>query len=128
MPWAAGKSVRLAMLLSVLIVQGYTAPAIGQAAFPARLDSYFTKVLKLTGEERSTLLAGRPLAKSLDADPSKEVALFGAIWISAPSARYVAAIRDIENFEKGPGFLATKKISEPARAEDFAQLRLPDED
>ncbi|HTL03609.1 MAG TPA: hypothetical protein VL243_15345, partial [Vicinamibacterales bacterium] len=92
--------------LTVLFVQAYPAHSTGQGVFPARLDSYFTKILKLTGAERSALLAGKPLAKNLDADPAKEVALFGAIWISAPAARYVTAVKDIENFEKGPGFLA----------------------
>jgi hypothetical protein len=69
-----------------------------------------------------------PWTRNIDADPSKEVALFGAIWIGAPVAKYVAALQDIENFEKGAGFRATKKISEPARVEDFAALTLPDDD
>jgi hypothetical protein len=107
---------------------GLAAPAIGQGAFPARLDTFFAKVLKLSAEERTTLLAGRPLVKNLDADPSKEVAVFGAIWIAAPAAKYVTALKDIENFEKGAGFRATKKVSEPARLEDFAPLVLPDDD
>ena len=104
------------------------APAIGQAAFPPRLEAYFTNVLKLTAEERKVLLAGSPLARNLEADPAKEVALFGAIWIGAPVAKYVAALQDIENFEKGAGFRATKKVSDPARIEDFAELVLPVDD
>jgi hypothetical protein len=103
-------------------------PAVGQSAFPARLNAYFTKVLKLSAQERKVLLAGAPLARNLEADPAKEVAVFGAIWIAAPIATYVAALQDIENFEKGASFRATKKVSEPARIEDFAQLVLPDDD
>jgi len=128
MHWPALKPLPLVLSFTVLFVQIHSVTAPAQGTFPARLDSYFTKILKLTGAERSALLAGKPLAKNLDADPAKEVALFGAIWISAPTARYVTAVKDIENFEKGPGFLATKKISEPARLEDFTQLRLPDDD
>ena len=45
-----------------------------------------------------------------------------------PRARYVAALNDIEHFESGGGFRATKKVSEPARIEDFAALVLPDDD
>ena len=107
---------------------GSSIPVVGQSAFPPRLDDYFTKVLKLSAQERKVLLAGAPLAKNLDADPGKEVAIFGAIWIAAPIATYVAAVRDIENFEKGDSFRVTKKVSEPARIEDFAQLALPDDD
>jgi hypothetical protein len=103
-------------------------PAVGQAAFPARLDSYFNKVLKLTVEERKLLLGGSPVATILEADPGKEVALFGGIWINTPVSKYIAAMLDIENFEKGGGFHVTRKVSEPARVEDFAKLVLPDED
>ena len=99
-----------------------------QAVFPPRLEDYFTKVLKLTPDERTRLQGGASVVRNIDADPSKEVAIFGAIWIAAPVAKYVAALQDIENFEKGEGFRATKKIGEPARVEDFAALTLPDDD
>jgi hypothetical protein len=114
--------------LAVLAVLILAAPAVGEGTFPARLETYFAKTLKLTAAERATLLSGKPLAKNLEADPGKEVAVFGAVWISASPAKYVAALEDIENFEKGAGFLATKKVSEPARLEDFARLQLPDDD
>ena len=122
--------LRCALTLSVIgfLWCSLGAPAIGQGGFPARLDAYFTKVLKLSPAERQTLLAGKPLARILDADPVKEVSVFGAIWIAAPTAAYVAALKDIENFEKGAGFRATKKVSDPARLDDFAQLTLPDDD
>ena len=107
---------------------GSSTPVVGQSAFPPRLDDYFTRALKLSAQERKVLLAGAPLARNLDADPGKEVAVFGAIWIAAPVAAYVAAVRDIENFEKGANFRVTKKVSEPARIDDFAQLVLPDDD
>jgi hypothetical protein len=126
-------SVRNRVSLCALVAGGFlwwgsSTPVAGQSAFPPRLDDYFTRVLKLSVQERKVLLAGAPLAKNLDADPGKEVAVFGAIWIAAPVAAYVAAVRDIENFEKGASFRVTKKVSEPARIEDFAQLVLPDED
>ena len=37
----------------------------------------------------------------LDADASKDVVVFGAAWIGAPTARYVEAVKDIETFEQG---------------------------
>jgi len=117
----------LALACLALILAGD--PAVtAQSAFPARLDDYFTKILKLTADERTRLQAGAPVARNIDANPSKEVAIFGAIWIAAPVAKYVAALQDIENFEKGEGFRATKKIGEPARVEDFAALTLPPDD
>lgn len=116
----------LVTLASVSLIS--TAPALAQDGFPPRLDAYFTKVLKLTAEEKKLLLSGAPLAKNLEADPSKEVAVFGAVWIKAPIKKYIAALQDIETLEKGPGFRATKKVSEPARVEDFAALALPADD
>jgi hypothetical protein len=46
------------------------------------------------------LLGGEPITKLLDADESKEVAMFGAVWIAAPIRTYVEAVKDIENFQR----------------------------
>ena len=114
---------------TVLTVIGFTTAAShGQAALPPRLDDYLTKVVKLSAAQRTQLLAGQPVTTLLDADPSREVAVFGAVWIKAPIARYTAAVTDIENFEKGENFRVTKKISTPPRLEDFAAFQLPPDD
>jgi hypothetical protein len=42
--------------------------------------------------------------------------------------RYLEAVTDIENFERGGAFRITKKLSSPPRVEDFAQLQLPADD
>src|SRR5262252_1432056 len=68
-----------------------------QGALPPVLATYVTKDVKLTQAEQAQLAGGKPVTKLLDADPSKEVGIFGAVWIQAPISRYVAAVRDIEN-------------------------------
>ena len=98
------------------------------ADFPRDLDSYFTKYVKLDAAMRAQLLAGAPVTRLLDSDASKEVVVFGAVWIDAPVERYLAAVRDIERFESGGNFRITKKISSPPAPADFAALRLSDED
>ena len=113
--------------LLILIGLATTSPH-GQAQLPARLDQYMTTVVKLSAAQRTQLLAGQPVTKLLDTDPSREVAVFGAVWINAPIARYTAAVTDIEQFEKGENFRVTKKISTPPRLEDFAAFRLPPDD
>lgn len=100
----------------------------GAAAFPRDLDAYFTKYVKLDAGARDQLLAGAPVTKMLDADASKEVAVFGAVWVNAPVERYLTAVRDIEQFESGGAFRVTKKVSSPPQLDDFAQLSLSDED
>jgi hypothetical protein len=96
--------------------------------FPRGLDTYLTSSVRLTPAERQSLLAGAPVTKILDADPSHEVAVFGAVWIKASPDDYVRVVTDIEAFERGENFLVTKKISEPPRLEDFAALELPEDD
>ena len=98
------------------------------AALPPALDAYLTNSVKLDAEARAQLLAGSPVTKLLESDPSKEVAVFGAVWVNAPIERYLAAVADIERFESGPSFRVTKKVSSPPRLEDFAKLSLTDDD
>ena len=100
----------------------------GRSAFPGRLETYLTSSVKLTAAERQRLTSGEPVTKLLDGDESKEVAVFGAIWIAAPTGRYVEAMQNIESFERGGGFKVTKRISSPPRLDDFTEMRLPDED
>jgi len=124
------RALSLAGIVAILAVaaESLRLHGQGQPTLPARLDSYIKSYVKLTPEEQKKLLAGQPVTKLLDADPNSEVALFGAVWINGPMSRYVAAVTDIEQFEKGANFLATRKISSPPRLEDFDALTLPDED
>ncbi len=96
--------------------------------FPERLERFLTDAVDLTRDGRRRLLAGEALTTMLDADPAKEVAILGVVWIDAPRRRYVQAVSDIERFERGGGFKVTRRISTPPRLDDFARLRLPDED
>lgn len=100
----------------------------GPPRFPERLERFLTDTVALTPGERRRLLAGEVVTKMLDADPSKEVAILGVVWIDAPRRRYVEAVSDIERFERGGGFKVTRRISSPPRLADFAELRIPDED
>ena len=111
--------------LTLATASGETPNAPG---FPPRLEHYLVSVVKLPAAQRAQLLGSAPVTKLLDADGSKEVAIFGAIWVDAPVKRYVDALQDIENFERGGGFRVTKRISEPPTLEDFAQLHLTEED
>ena len=101
---------------------------VQRTPLPATVETYLNTAGRLSAGERQRLIAGQPITKLLDGDASKEVAVLGAIWIDAPMSRYVAAVQDIENLEKGGGFKTTKRISAPPRLADFDALRLPDED
>jgi hypothetical protein len=100
----------------------------GTPGLPPRLDDYLTGEVNPTPEERARLLAGEPVTRLLDVDESKEVAVVGAVWVDAPMHRYVDLVKDIEKFERGGGFTLTRRISATPRAEDFADMRMSDED
>ena len=143
MSWSVFNSARVCLRLvctirsasSLAIALGLLASAVSTgssqgspSALPSPLDSYLTTTVRLTASERRLLMNGGAITKLLDADASKEVAVFGAVWINAPLHQYVDAVKDIENFERGGGFKLTKRISSPPKLDDFAQLRLPEDD
>lgn len=82
----------------------------------------------LTSKQIEKLRAGKPVSKLLNTTVDYEVAVLGVAWIDAPVSQYVASVQNIEEFEKGEGFLATKRLSDPPCLEDFAAAHLTDED
>ena len=111
------------------LVIALAAPLGGQPqVLPAPLETYFAKHVRLTPSERKLLLSGAPVTRVLDADPAKEVAVFGAIWIDASPDAYVRRVNDVESFEKGSAFRITKRISDPPRLSDFDQMVVPPDD
>ena len=115
-------AIAAAMLSFALVSQG-------RSALPPQLQDYVSRHAKLTAAHQSQLLQGQPVTLVVDTtEPAREVAVFGAVWVKAPIARYLAAVKDIEQFEKGSNFLVTKRISNPPRLEDFAAMRVPPDD
>ncbi len=117
-----------AVILTVLIASFSVTAQQAPATLPYRLDEYLKTIVRTSAAEYKLLVDGEPITKLLEADPAQEVAVFGAIWINAPIRRYVEAVEDIEEFERGGGFLITKRISSPPRLEDFSDLKLTEED
>jgi hypothetical protein len=70
-------------------------------SLPAALESFLTQEARGSASDRALLLAGEPAVKLLDADPAREIAVFGAVWVDAPTALYVERVKNIEQFEQG---------------------------
>ena len=68
------------------------------------------------------------LFRSLPESVPREVVVGGVVHIDAPAEKTVAAIRNIERLESGPGFLHTQRLSDPPRLDDFAKLTVSAED
>jgi hypothetical protein len=106
-------------------------PIAGQAAPPAmppQLAAPLAKYVKLTPDELARLQQDQPVSRLMPSDPAREVSVLGLVWVNAPLARYIAAVKDIEQFETGENFPVTKRISSPPRLEDFDRLTLPPDD
>jgi hypothetical protein len=99
-----------------------------QISLPAELDAFLRDEARGGTADREALLSGAPVIKLLDADRDTEVAVFGAVWVNAPSALYVEQVKDIEQFERGGGFRLTKRFSDPPSLDDLAALNISDED
>jgi hypothetical protein len=74
------------------------------------------------------LRAGEAVVKSLDTQMRQELAVFAAVYVGIPTARFVDRFGDIERFEKGPGIPQIGRFSNPPRLEDLASLTLPPKD
>ena len=115
-------------LIAVATAPTATAPS-SASALPSHLEEYLARSVKLTDAERKLLISGAAMTKPIDVkEPNKDVSVFGAIWIKAPMRRYIDALTDIENLERGAGFNVTKKISTPPALKDFEGLHIAKDD
>ena len=78
-------------------------------SLPEGFERYLAAKIRPTAAERKTLLSGGPLTKLLPADESKEVFVFGIIWIDASPTEYVRRVKNIEEFEKGAGSASQRR-------------------
>jgi hypothetical protein len=120
-----------ALALGMLLFLGIPAApraVVAQQMLPAALDAFLADPVRASDTDRSALIAGDPVVALLDSDPDREVAVFGAIWVNAPASRYVAAVNDIERFERGGSVHVTKRISDPPQQGDFEGMSITDED
>jgi hypothetical protein len=101
--------------------------ATSQSDSPANTAG-LSDLVQFTPAEVQALKAGQSVSKLLDSASDHEIAVAGAVWINAPMAKAVQAMKDIEHLERGNGFQVTKRISNPPRLEDFTALELPEED
>ena len=104
------------------------AVALPAGAQHAGVDALLSDTFRFSAAELARLHEDEPIARQVPGVAGHEVVVIGAIRVAAPVAALVATLRDIERLESGRRFLATRKLSEPPRLDDFATLRLPDND
>src|SRR5262245_36320721 len=108
-----------AALVMLSLVAGGPFAATTEPDLPKKLAA-LSNLLQLTPAEVQALNAGQPVSKILPSGSDEEVAVLGVVWINAPVSKYIRAVQDIQQLERGKGFQATRRISDPARLQDFA--------
>jgi hypothetical protein len=94
----------------------------------AAIEPFLRQSLKLTTAHLETVARGEPVTVDLPSTVSREIAVAGVVRILTPADRIVSLVRDIERLESGPGFLGTKRFSDPPALSDLDTLQLPRED
>ncbi len=92
------------------------------------LQQLLTQQLELNARQVDRLRRGEVVVRDVQSPVTRQIGVAGAVRIDAPAARTVDLVRDIERLERGKGFLATRKISEPPTLADFSDFDLPAED
>lgn len=116
----------IALLAIVAGVTVGSALPFGQQPVAERsLGHFLSTSFGFTAAQVASVRAGRPVAVNMPSSLDREVAVAGAIHIDATAERLVALLQDVEQLESGPGFLRTRRLSDPPRLEDFADLELP---
>jgi len=81
-----------------------------------------------TSEQLMAVDAGSSVAVVLPSSVDREIAVAGAVFVHATAERLVSVLQDVERLESGGGFIHTKRLSNPPRLSDFAELQLPADD
>jgi hypothetical protein len=110
----------------------FTAVPLGLLAFldpapagPSSLETFLRAKLRLTDAQVAAVGRGEAVAVDVASTLAREILVAGVVHIDAAAERTLDLIREIERLESGPGFLQTRKLSEPPVLEDFARLELP---
>jgi hypothetical protein len=114
------------VVLSLLLTTSATPM---EAQSPMREPYTFFKTrIGLTDTEIRKMERGQVITKILETSVENEVAVFGAVWVKATTDDFVEQYGNIESFERGDGILNTKKLGDPPRLADLADMTYPEED
>jgi hypothetical protein len=84
--------------------------------------------MKFSAADLRALDAGSAVIKTLETPIRQELAHAAAVYLEAPSGRFLERFRDIVRFEGGPQIPQIARFSSPPRLEDLESLTLPPAD
>ena len=109
----------LAMTLAVALAS--------HASQPLDPFAFFGPSAPLTTADRERLAHNEPVVRTTPAR-GQSVAVFAVVPVAITGDRFLAWVRDIAAFKKGPPFLQVGRFSDPPRLNDLARLTFPDGD
>src|SRR5437868_4602730 len=87
-----------------------------------------TRDLRFTSVELADLERGRVVRHVLDAHSAGEVGVVGAVRVSGAVDAFVAGVRRIEEFKRGPDVLQIARFSNPPQFADLDALAIDKDD
>jgi hypothetical protein len=109
----------------LLLAFASAAPLARQASDEPPVDQFLTTRFAFTPAQVAASRRGVAVAVLLGSAVDREVAIGGAVRVQVSAERLFALLQDVERLESGPGFLRTRRLDDPPRLEDFADLTLP---
>jgi hypothetical protein len=92
------------------------------------VDELLIQKMKFSAADLRALDAGSAVIKTLDTPIREELAHAAAVYLDAPSGRFVERFRDIVRFERGPHIPQIERFGSLPRLEDLESLTLPPSD
>lgn len=115
-------SAAATLLAAATIVTGAAAPA-----GPVERE-FLRRQLGFSQPDIARASRGTPVARTLAAPDSHEIAVAGLVRIRVSPQAFLARFRDIASFKQGAMVLQVGRFSDPPRAEDLAALTFEDQD
>jgi hypothetical protein len=122
--WAGRSTMRTGRLLALLLLWNIAGSGQSEDA----LSDFFRRYAGLSDREIAAISSGVPVAKVLHTPTPAEILVFGAVYVSASPADYVASATDVDALSRIPGYLAIRRFSSPPRITDLAGFTLDSED
>ncbi|HEX7139669.1 MAG TPA: hypothetical protein VF219_17585 [Vicinamibacterales bacterium] len=101
---------------------------IQTAALDPGISAVFTRYWRFTASDLADLRKGRVVKHGLETTASDEIAVAGAIRVTAAPSAFVDAVRHIVEFKSNPDVLQIGRFSDPPQLEDMRALTVGKED
>jgi hypothetical protein len=114
-----------ALALALLVV---AAPPLPPDDIDPLVLTVLTKSLRYTADELADLQRGKVVKHSVDTSAAGEMAVTGGVRVNGSKQTFLALVRDIATFKRGPDVLAIGRFSSPPTTDDLASLTIDKND